>query len=103
MEFVNKVCKDKKKDGYPFSLSLYYYTCPSTRKAQNTRRSLVKIPLHLCSMRYSFDIKYFLKNNLHLGSRCFHQPHLEDYWADRLDDFEVQKRDCSKMTIQQIK
>lgn len=34
------------------------------------------------------------------GRRYRHKEHLEDYWVDAMDDFEIRKRMCSRLSVQ---
>lgn len=53
-------------------------------------------------LRLKFDNKYFVKDNLHLGPSFHHVPQLEDYQEDYVDEFEIRRRDWSRITFKQI-
>jgi hypothetical protein len=52
--------------------------------------------------RDNFDYSGFVKSNFRDATSFSHVPHLEDYWANCPDEFEVRKRLWSRMIVKQI-
>lgn len=52
---------------------------------------LFKYSLHMYDEHLHFYLNDYISNNLKVGPIFFHQPSLEDYWADFFDEYEVRR------------
>lgn len=49
-------------------------------------------------MRFPYDNKDYVKNNLNLSTGYHHCPDIEEFWEDCNDGYEVKRRDWIRLS-----
>ena len=77
----------KRSSSVFFPIEIGHYRSPSLKKTMLAKESLA----HLCFKPFSsqeyFDYSSFVKNNVKNTMSLVHTPKLEDYWANRPNEF----------------
>ena len=66
------------------------------------KEALTRLCFKLFFLQENFDYLGFVKSNFKNVDSFIHVPHLEDYWANCPDEFEVRKRLWSRLTVRKI-
>lgn len=85
-----------------FPLELGSFSCKSFVDAASVGVDLKNFNFGFYQARNSFDNKLFVAQTFKLGKSYAPSAHLEDFWKDCKDEFEVRLRDYSRLRIQQI-
>lgn len=83
---------DKKSGGKSkviFTVNLGHYSCASVSDALNLQLEFKRFKLQPYVVRYKFDSQTFARENLEVDNDFRHEPQLEDYWENYVDEFEV--------------
>lgn len=85
-----------------FPVEIGHYRCSNYKQARLAQPTLSCLCLKPYTPRKEFDYAGFSRDNFRHASSLTHVPHLEDYWTNCPDEFEVRKRLWSRLTINQI-
>lgn len=100
---VDKNYKTQKGFGYTFLVELGHYKYKTIQDDLKLKTEIKSMDLLTYSARPNFDSQEFSLRYSELGSSTLHVPHLEDFWANCQDDFEVRKRLWSRLSLVKIK
>lgn len=99
---IDKKLGTKGNSGVVFPIELGYYSCKSVSNALNLELEFKKMNLQHYIVRWKFDSRGYVVENLNMDDHFFHEPQLEDYWENCSDELEVRKRLWSRFTLQQV-
>lgn len=92
----------KKSSSSIFPIEIGHYRCSNFKQVVLTKTTLSRLYLKPYSPREDFDYIGLSRDNFKHASSLFHVPHLENYWANCPDEFEVRKRLWSRLRVSQI-
>lgn len=103
MDVVNVKYLNMGKKGYPFSLSMSFFSCNKNSAAKGVEKTLDEFHFQYLSTRVNFDSKGYVKQYLYGAKNYMQHLDIEDFWEDCLEDIEVYKRSFTRLTLKQIR